>query len=201
MAFESLKDVLLDQLKDLLNAEKQLVKALPKMARAANDAELKAALEEHLEVTRNQVERMEEVFAAIGQPAKGKKCEGMEGLIAEGDEALEHKKDSNPASLDAAIIAAAQRVEHYEIAGYGSARTFAEVLGYEVAAGLLQKILDEESEANEKLTEIAETVNAAAAEEGMEDEDEADSNEEEKEELTTSGAGSGRRRSNGRRSR
>jgi ferritin-like metal-binding protein YciE len=178
MAFENLHDVLVDNLKDLLHAEKQLVRALPKMVRAASDSDLKQALEEHLEVTQNQVTRLNQVFASIESPPKAKKCLGMEGLIAEADEALEHKRDSEGAALDAAIIVAGQKVEHYEISAYGSARTLAEVLGYEEAAELLQETLDEESEANEKLTQIASEINQAAAEgagEEEEDEDESES--------------------------
>jgi len=171
MAFENLHDVLVDNLKDLLHAEKQLVKALPKLARSASSPDLREALEEHLEVTKNQVTRLEEVFSSIGEPAKTKKCLGMEGLVAEGEEALEDKKESAPAALDAAIIVAAQKIEHYEISAYGSVRAFANILGYEPAAQLLQQTLDEESEADEKLTHLAEKINASAASEGSEEEE------------------------------
>lgn len=185
-AVENLHDVLVDQLKDLLNAEKQLVKALPKMARAASSEELRSALEEHLEVTRAQADRLQKVFATLGLPVKSKKCAAMAGLIEEGEEILETKKESVAAALDAAIICAAQKVEHYEISSYGSARTFAEVLGYQEAAHLLQETLDEESDANESLTKLAEEINAAAAE-GADEESEDD------EELVGSSAGAGSR--------
>lgn len=174
MALQSLHDVLVDNLKDLYNAEKQLIKAIPKLAKAATDERLREALEEHAQVTRGQYEKLEQVFESIGVPAKGKKCVGMEGIIEEGDEVLEHRKDSDESALDAAIIVAAQKAEHYEIGSYGSVRTFAEQLGYTEAAELLQEILDEESEANEKLNEIAQEINemaAAAAEESEEEED------------------------------
>ena len=163
MPLESLHDLYVNELKDLYNAENQLLKALPKMAKAADAPELKAAFEEHLEVTRGQVARLEKVFAALGVSPKGKKCKAMEGLIEEGKELLE--EDADPAVLDAALIAAAQKVEHYEMAGYGCARAFASLLGYEDAAALLQETLDEEGEADKKLTELAETVVNVEAEE------------------------------------
>jgi len=155
MALDSLHDLYVNELKDLYNAETQLVKALPKMAKAASNPDLKAAIEEHLEVTRGQVERLERVFEGLGVSPKGKKCKAMEGLIEEGKEVME--EDGEDAVIDAALIAAAQRVEHYEIAGYGCARTFAKLLGYDKAAQLLQETLDEEGEADKKLTELAET--------------------------------------------
>lgn len=186
MAFETLQDVLVEQLKDLLSAEKQVIKALPKLAKAASDEGLREALEEHLEATRGQVDRLEKVFASIGVTAKAKKCEGMAGLIKEGEEVLEDKKESSASALDAAIIIACQKVEHYEISTYGSLRTLAEELGHTEAAELLQETLDEESEANEKLTEIATEVNAAAAE-GADDTEEDD----EDEEVMTSSASRG----------
>lgn len=187
MALETLHDVLNDQLKDLFDAEKQLIRALPKMAKAATDEELKAALEEHLEVTKGQADRMASIFEAIEEPAKGKKCEAMKGLILEGEEVIQEKRSGEPAAVDAAIIAAAQKIEHYEMSGYGLARAFAEALGYEEAVSLLQMTLDEESEANEKLTEIAETVNAVAAELGAEEEESED-----EEEYATSSSTNGR---------
>lgn len=149
----SLRDLYVDELKDLYNAENQLVKALPRMAKAASAPELKAAFTEHLEVTRGQVARLEEIFAALGVGPKGKKCVAMEGLIEEGKGLLE--EGAADAVLDAALIVAAQKVEHYEMAGYGSARTFAELLGFPEAAGLLQRTLDEEAEADAKLTALA----------------------------------------------
>ena len=156
MALETLHDLYVEELRDLYNAENQLLKALPRMAKAASHADLKAAFTEHLEVTRGQVERLDRIFEDLGEKATGKKCKAMEGLIAEGKEMME--EDAEPAVLDAALIAAAQRVEHYEMAGYGCVRTFARVLGYDDAAQLLQETLDEEGEADKALTELAETV-------------------------------------------
>jgi ferritin-like metal-binding protein YciE len=164
MALDSLHDLYVNELKDLYSAENQLVKALPKMAKAASNPDLKAAIEEHLEVTRKQVERLERVFEGLGVSPKGKKCKAMEGLIEEGKEVME--EDGEEAVIDAALIAAAQRVEHYEMAGYGCARTFARLLGYDEAARLLQETLDEEGEADKKLTELAETGINVEAEEG-----------------------------------
>ncbi len=159
---KSLHDLFVQELRDLYSAESQLVKALPKMARAASAPELKAAFQEHLEQTRGQVERLERVFEELGVRAKGKKCKAMEGLIEEGKELLE--EDAEPAVLDAGLICAAQKVEHYEIAGYGTVRTWARQLGFEKAADLLQETLDEESATDEKLTQIAESLNAEAEE-------------------------------------
>ena len=169
MKLNSLHDVLVDNLRDLYNAEKQLLKALPRMAKAANSPELQSALEEHVAVTEAQAERLEKVFKEMDMPARGKTCRGMEGIIEEGKELLEARKDSSPEALDAALIGAAQKVEHYEISAYGSCRTHAETLGLSRVADLLQQTLDEESEANEKLTTIAQsTVNVAAAPTGDE---------------------------------
>src|SRR4051794_36052198 len=137
MKLDSLHDLLVSELKDLYSAENQLVKALPKMAKAASSAELRDAFTQHLEVTRGQVERLEQVFAELDVSPRGKKCKAMEGLIEEGKELLE--EDADPAVLDAALIAAAQRVEHYEIAGYGCVRTFAEHLGYDKVVRLLEE--------------------------------------------------------------
>jgi ferritin-like metal-binding protein YciE len=165
MALDSLHNLYVNELKDLYNAENQLVKALPKMAKAATTPGLKAAFEEHLEVTRTQVERLDKIFGELGVSPKGKKCKAMEGLIEEGKEVLE--EDGDEAVIDAALIAAAQRVEHYEIAGYGCARTFAKLLGYNDAARLLQETLDEEGDADKKLTELAETSINIEAEEAV----------------------------------
>src|SRR4051812_14488661 len=156
MALDSLHDLYVDELKDLYSAENQLLKALPRMAKAATAPELKAAFTEHLEVTRGQVERLEKIFKGLDASPKGKKCKAMEGLIAEGKELM--AEDADESVLDAALISAAQKVEHYEMAGYGCARTFARLLGYDDAAALLQETLDEEGEADKKLTELAETV-------------------------------------------
>src|SRR5581483_3139505 len=153
---ENLNTLFEEELKDIYDAEKRLVRALPKMAKAASSEQLKQALQEHLEVTKGQVQRLEEVFESIGRPAKAKTCAGMKGLIEEGEEVM--SEDAEDQLMDAAIIGAAQRVEHYEIAAYGTARTFAERLGNQQAAELLQQTLDEEKEADEKLTEISEQL-------------------------------------------
>jgi ferritin-like metal-binding protein YciE len=161
MKLESLDDVLEAELKDIYSAEKQLVEALPSIADAATSTELKSAVTEHLEETRGHVRRLEEVFQAIGVKPESEHCDGMEGLISEGNEIAEADGDGD--ARDAALIAAAQRVEHYEIAAYGTARTIAKQLGHDDAAKLLGETLDEESAADEKLTEIATNqVNAAA---------------------------------------
>lgn len=157
---QTLNDLLVEELKDLYSAENQLIKALPKMAKAASNEELKAGFEEHLEQTKNHVSRLERVFELLGASPKGKKCQAMEGLIAEASEKLELEADS--AAKDAALIGAAQKVEHYEIAGYGTVRTWAEVVGEDEVAKLLEETLDEESETDERLTELAETINEEA---------------------------------------
>ena len=151
----TLEDLYTDLLKDLYSAEKQLVKALPKMAKNAQAPDLQKAFQEHLRQTEGQVNRIERIFSEMGGSPRGKKCVGMEGLVEEGNELLQ--EDVEPDVLDAGLIAAAQKVEHYEIAGYGTARAWAERLGYEKAARLLQETLEEESMANEKLTKIAES--------------------------------------------
>jgi ferritin-like metal-binding protein YciE len=168
MKFNTLHEVLTDYIRDLYNAESQLVKALPKMAKAASSPELKAAFEAHLKETETQVERLQRVAEDLGIKPKGKTCHAMKGLIEEGQEVISNTGD--PAAKDAALIGAAQKVEHYEIAGYGTARTFAKVLGEETAAQLLQETLDEESAADEKLTAIAKSgLNQEAAEEDAAD--------------------------------
>ena len=151
----TLEDLYTDLLKDLYSAEKQLVKALPKMAKNAQSPELQKAFQEHLKQTEGQVDRIERIFSEMGGSPRGKKCVGMEGLVEEGNELLQ--EDVEPDVLDAGLIAAAQKVEHYEIAGYGTARAWAQRLGYDKAARLLQETLEEESTANEKLTKIAES--------------------------------------------
>lgn len=170
MALDSLHDLYVEELKDLYNAENQLLKALPKMAKAATHPKLQTAFEEHLEVTRNQVTRLETIFKKLGESPKGKKCKAMEGLVAEGAEVIE--EDGEDAVKDAALIAAAQRVEHYEMAGYGCVRTFANLLGYTEAAELLQETLDEEGDADKSLTELAESIINIDAEEADDEEDE-----------------------------
>jgi ferritin-like metal-binding protein YciE len=152
----TLEELYVAELKDLYSAENQLLKALPKMAKAASSPELRTAFEDHLEQTRGQVERLETIFKKLGASPKGKKCKAMEGLIDEGSELM--AEQAEPAVMDAALIAAAQRVEHYEMAGYGSVRTFARLLGDQEAADLLQETLDEEEATDKKLTELAETT-------------------------------------------
>jgi ferritin-like metal-binding protein YciE len=156
MKLDALKKLYVSELRDLYNAENQLVKALPKMAKAASSEELKEAFERHLEQTKGHVERLEQIFEGLEENPKGKTCRGMKGLIAEGSEIL--KEDGEDFVLDAGIIVAAQKVEHYEIAGYGSVRTFADLLGQNKDAELLQNTLDEESETNELLNRLAETI-------------------------------------------
>ena len=192
MSMDSLYDLYVDELKDLYSAENQLLKALPKMAKKASAQELKDAFTEHLEVTRKQVERLDQIFAELEVTPKGKKCKAMEGLIEEGKEVLE--QDGDPAVIDAALIACGQRVEHYEMAGYGCVRTFARLLEYTDAEKLLQETLDEEAEADEKLTELADSVINIKAEEAGEGEEEEVEGEEEEETLATStnGKSSGR---------
>ena len=151
----TLEDLYTDLLKDLYSAEKQLVKALPKLAKNAQAPDLQRAFQEHLRQTEAQVERIDRIFTEMGGSPRGKKCVGMEGLIEEGNELL--KEDAEPEVLDAGLIAAAQKVEHYEIASYGTARAWAQRLGYDKAARMLQETLEEESMANEKLTQIAES--------------------------------------------
>jgi len=160
MAAKGLKELYIDELKDLYNAENQLVKALPKLAKAASSPKLKQGFEEHLEQTKGHVSRLEEIFEALAQSPKGKKCKGMEGLIEEGSEMTE--EDFEGAVLDAGLIGAAQRVEHYEIAGYGTARAFAEVLGESEHVSLLEATLAEEEQTDEKLTKLSEEINAQA---------------------------------------
>ena len=158
----SLRDLLLNQIEDLYDAENRLVDALPKMADAAHSPQLKAAFQSHLEETRGHVGRLEQVFEALAHPPKRETCQAMKGLIAEGEEAIKAKGD--PAVRDAALIAAAQRVEHYEMAGYGTARTLARQLAYDRPATVLQETLEEEKAADRKLTTIAESsVNTQAS--------------------------------------
>jgi ferritin-like metal-binding protein YciE len=165
MKGETLRDLYLEQLRDLYDAENQLIKALPKMAEGADSEELREAFEEHLEQTRGHAQRLEQIFEQLGEKPKGEKCKGMEGLIKEGSETLD--EDMDESVKDAAIIAAAQRVEHYEIAGYGTVRTFANLLGESEAVQLLEQTLTEEKETDQRLTELAEDINVEA-EEGAE---------------------------------
>jgi len=156
MKLKTLDDLLVDMLKDLYSAETQLVKALPKMAKAAHSGELKKAFTAHLEETRGQVARLDTIFEQLEASPRGKKCKAMEGLIEEGKELID--EDADPSVKDAGLIGAAQKVEHYEIAGYGTARTIAELLGHDEIAKLLQETLDEEGMADKKLTDLAESV-------------------------------------------
>lgn len=160
MKANSLQELYVQQLQDLYDAENQIIKALPKMIDAASSEELQNALTEHLEVTRQQARRLEEIFQNSGQKPKAEKCKGMEGVIKEGSETLKQADDDDV--RDAAIIASAQRVEHYEMAGYGTVRTWAELLGEDDAVELLQQTLDEEKEADQKLTQLAEQINVEA---------------------------------------
>ncbi|MEO6828566.1 MAG: ferritin-like domain-containing protein [Acidobacteriaceae bacterium] len=160
MSIESIEDLFLDELKDLYSAEKQITKALPKMVKAASTPELSKAFSSHLEETRGHVERLEKIFEMLGKRGTGKTCEGMKGVLVEGSEAL--KEIGKGKVRDVALIAAAQRVEHYEIAGYGTVRSLAELLGKSNMAELLEKTLKEEKATDEKLTEISESVNEEA---------------------------------------
>ena len=161
MSLESLHDLFVDELKDILNAEKQLTKALPKMAKSATSAELQTAFTEHLEETNGQIERLEQVFQLIDKPARGKTCKAMEGLIEEGKELME--EDAEPTTLDAGLICAGQKVEHYEIATYGTLISWAGILRLDnQVAQLLTQNLEEEKAADKKLSSIAETINHEA---------------------------------------
>jgi ferritin-like metal-binding protein YciE len=157
-----LKKLYIDELKDLYSAENQLIKALPRMAKAASSDELRQGFEEHLEQTKGHVQRLEKIFQALGESPKGKKCIGMEGLVKEGGEVM--KESFERALRDAALIGAAQRVEHYEIAAYGTASEFAQILGQLEHASLLNETLQEEKETDEKLTELAKGINLQANE-------------------------------------
>ena len=155
MELDSLQKLYVEELKDLYSAEKQIIQALPKMVKKASHPDLKAAFQEHLEVTRVQLERLDQIFEGLGKSPRGKKCKGMEGLLEEGKEMMQ--EDMEDDVMDAALIAAAQRVEHYEMAGYGTVRTYAQLLGDKNAAKLLQQTLDEEGDADKKLTQLAES--------------------------------------------
>ena len=160
MEHQALKELYVDELKDIYSAENQLVKALPKMAKAATSNELRTGFEEHLGQTRGHVQRLEQIFKALGEKQTGKKCKGMEGLVAEGQEMME--EDFEDDLMDAALISAAQRVEHYEIAAYGTVRTYAELLGEDEAVTLLEQTLGEEKETDQKLSDLASDINVKA---------------------------------------
>lgn len=190
MKATTLRELYVQELKDLYDAENQITKALPKMMKQASSDELRSALEEHLEVTKEQARRIEQIFESMGERLKGQKCKGMQGVIEEGSELLKEAEDEDV--RDAGIIASAQKVEHYEIASYGTVRTYAQLLGEDEAVELLQQTLDEEKEADQKLNGIAEQINVEATsgeEEG-----------EEERETVGSRRGSGSSRSSSRRS-
>lgn len=162
MSLDSLQSLFLEELKDVYHAEKQLLQALPRLAKAAGSPELQQAFTNHLAETEGHVERLERILKDLGQPARGKRCKGMEGLVEEGKEIMEEEGETSV--IDAALIAAAQRVEHYEIAAYGCLRTYAQLLGNQSAVKLLAQTLAEEEAADKKLTAIGErSVNAEAA--------------------------------------
>src|ERR1700733_5918290 len=167
MTKDSLRELYLDELKDLYSAEKQLTKALPKMAKAASSDELRSGFEEHLEQTKGHIQRLEQIFESLDESPKGKKCVGMEGLVKEGSEVMEEGFED--AVLDTGLIGAARRVEHYEMAAYAAAREIARVLGQTKHASLLEKTLAEEKQTDEKLAELAKDINTQAIEEGFEE--------------------------------
>jgi ferritin-like metal-binding protein YciE len=171
----SLDDLLVHEMQDIYNAEGQILKALPKLVKAASNPDLKRAFEEHRVQTEGQVDRLEQAFKLLSVPARGRKCEGMAGLLEEGKKVMEQEADESV--LDAALIAAAQKVEHYEIASYGCICTYAEMLGYDQVHELLAQTLDEEETTDQKLTALAETVINPEAEE-------ADTSDEEEEEAS-----------------
>ena len=164
MQKNGLRDLLVDELRDLYDAENRLLKALPKMAKASNSPDLRSGFEHHLEQTRGHVDRLDEIFESLEEKPSGRKCAGMMGLIKEGDEMMD--EDFEGAVMDAALISAAQRVEHYEIGAYGCVKTWAELLGEDAAAALLDKTMDEEKETDHKLTELSREINAQAKETG-----------------------------------
>ena len=169
MEKNALKELYIEELRDIYSAENQLVKALPKMAKAATSDDLRAGFEEHLEQTKGHVQRLEQIFSELDEKPSGKKCKGMEGLVEEGKEMIEEEEGE---ILDAGLISAAQRVEHYEIAAYGCVRTYAKLLGETSAAELLQQTLQEEKETDQKLTKLAEKINVEANEETDEEDEE-----------------------------
>jgi ferritin-like metal-binding protein YciE len=160
MKMESLKELYVEELQDLYSAETQITKALPKMAKAATSPALRDAFESHLEETKEQIKRLDQIFENLGESSKGKPCEGMKGLLKEGGEWM--KEDADPEVMDAGLIAAAQRVEHYEMAGYGTVRTYAELLGEDEAVALLETTLKEEKAADSKLSKVANKINVQA---------------------------------------
>jgi ferritin-like metal-binding protein YciE len=164
MAVTNLEELFVHELKDILDAERQITKALPKMAKAAESEELAAALEDHLAVTEEQIERLETIFKSLDKAARGKHCSGMEGVLKEGEEMIQ-QEEPGP-TLDAAMIGGAQKVEHYEIAAYGTLVEYAKLLGREDAVELLETTLGEEKETDQRLTQIASELNLVAQEQG-----------------------------------
>jgi ferritin-like metal-binding protein YciE len=160
MKMDNLQQLFVKELRDLYDAENQITDALPKLIDAAHNPQLKSALQEHLQVTKQQISRLDQIFQKLNQKATGETCKGMKGVIKEGDEIVSAGGD--PSTVDAGIISAAQRVEHYEMAGYGTVRTYAQLLGHQDMARLLQQTLDEEEQADKKLTQIAQSVNVEA---------------------------------------
>lgn len=187
MQKDSLRELYIDELRDLYNAETQLVKALPKMAKASSNPELRQGFEEHLRQTSEHVSRLEQIFEMLDEKPTGKKCLGMEGLVKEGAETM--KEDYEDAVMDAAIIGAAQRVEHYEIAAYGTVREFAQLMGEDEHVSLLEETLNEEKQTDEKLTQLAEQINSQAQQEGGEEASEEEDMEERPSRSTRSRSG------------
>jgi ferritin-like metal-binding protein YciE len=184
MAKQALRELYVDELRDLYDAENRLVKALPKLAKEAESQELRSGIEEHLEQTRGHVDRLRQIFEAMGERPGGKKCAGMVGLLQEGDEMMDQEFEGGV--KDAALISAAQRVEHYEIAAYGCVKTWAGLLGEKEAQDLLEQTLNEEKEADQKLTEIAGEINVEAMSGAQTSESGSESEEEEHKSATRS---------------
>ena len=186
----TLHDAFLDELRDAYDAEKQLIKALPRLAKTATSADLKEAFETHLEETREHVTRLEQVFESLDEKARGKHCDGIEGIIEEGKSVME--EDFDDITMDACLIAAGQRAEHYEMAAYGTLVAWARAMGHTEAATLLQEILDEEKAADQKLTALAEGgINEKAAEAAHSSDDDADGEEDEADEPAVRATGRG----------
>jgi ferritin-like metal-binding protein YciE len=186
MAEQTLKELYIDELRDLYDAENQLIKALPKMAAKAESEDLQSGIEAHLEQTRNHAKRIEQVFEALGEPVKGKKCKGMQGIVSEGSQVL--REDYEDGLMDSAIIGAAQRVEHYEIAAYGTVLEFAKLLGENEAESLLSETLEEEKETDRKLTQLATQINQQALEGVPAGESDSESESRPKRRAKTAGA-------------
>ncbi len=195
MAGNTLRDSLVDEVKDMYNAEKQLTKALPKLAKAASSEELRTAIENHLEETQNQVTKLERVFELLDETVRGKHCAGIAGIIEEGSDVLE--EDFEDAVMDACIIAAAQKAEHYEISSYGTMIAWAEALELTDVAGILNEILEEEKAADEKLSALAETGINEAATAGESDEEDEEPASREKDSARVSASGPKRNGGNG----